>query len=79
MTAPLGKGGEQPEGVQLVVAEGLGRVVVTHGITLDLVPDPQVGKEQFTVGESARARITDANFLADKIGGALDTRVLTYY
>ena len=67
-----GKCSEQPESVELLVTESLGRIVVSHGVAFDLVPHAHVVEEQFTVGECAGTGVTDADFLADKVLRAFD-------
>ena len=74
-----GEGGEQPEGVELAVAEGGGRIVVTHRVALDRIPDPHVGEEQLAVGEGAGARIPHADFPAGQIPDTPDARPLAHH
>ena len=45
------KGGEQPEGIKLLVAECGSCVVISHCISFNLVPDAKMAKEEFTVGK----------------------------
>ncbi len=66
------EGGEQPEGIQLIVAECCRRIVVTHGVSFDLVPHAHVAEEQLTVGERAGAGVAHAHFLSREILDALD-------
>ena len=74
-----GEGGEQPEGIELPVAEGGSRIVVSHCVALDRIPHPHVGEEQLTVGESAGPGVPYADFPASQILDAPDARSLAHH
>ena len=47
------EGGKEPEGVQLIVAKGLGCIIITHGVSFDLVPHLHVVEKKLTIGKGA--------------------------
>ena len=63
----------------MAVAEGGRRIVVTHRVALDRVPNPHVAKEQLAVGEGARPRVPDTDFPAGQIPDTPDARPLAHH
>ena len=59
------EGGKEPEGFELFVAKSSCLVVKAHGIAFDPVPDAEVIKKQFTVGEGSRTGIYHPNFFSN--------------
>ena len=71
------KGGKKPEGVELFVAKSGCRVVIPHGVAFDPVPDAEVIKKQFTVGEGSRTGISHPNFFSNQIFRIFNPGALT--